>query len=60
MASTSAVHAPAIRPARGARTAQTARPRLTVVSTPKTGGARCRSRRCARSSSPRPSPRRCS
>ena len=39
MASTSAVHAPAIRPARGARTAQTSRPRLTVVSTPKTGGS---------------------
>lgn len=39
MASTSAVHAPAIRPARGPRTAQTARPRLTVVTAPKAGGS---------------------
>ena len=39
MASTSAVHAPAIRPARGARAAQAARPRLTVVSAPRTGGS---------------------
>ena len=37
MASTSAVHAPAIRPARGSRSAQASRPRLTVVAAPSAG-----------------------
>ncbi|MGP5251559.1 hypothetical protein [Brachybacterium alimentarium] len=39
MASTSAVHAPAVRPVHGPRTAPTARPRLTVVAAPKTSGS---------------------
>lgn len=40
MASTSAVHAPAIRPTRGTRSSSTAtRPRLAVVSAPKAGGS---------------------
>ncbi len=39
MASTTAVHAPAIRPVRGTRPAASERPRLTVVATPKTTGS---------------------
>ena len=39
MASTSAVHAPAIRPVRGAKQATASRPRLTVVAAPKTSGS---------------------
>ena len=39
MASTSAVHAPAIRPVRGTRNTTAARPRLTVVATPKAAGS---------------------
>ncbi|HEX7350127.1 hypothetical protein [Brachybacterium sp.] len=39
MASTSAVHAPAIRPVRGSRSAPAARPGLTVVASPKTAGS---------------------
>ncbi|WP_193104237.1 hypothetical protein [Brachybacterium sp. FME24] len=39
MASTSAVHAPAVRPVRGPKTTTTARPRLTVVAAPKTAGS---------------------
>lgn len=39
MASTSAVPAPAIRPARGTRTTPAARPRLTVVAAPTTVGS---------------------
>ncbi|MGO1225418.1 hypothetical protein ACT3SQ_12875 [Brachybacterium sp. AOP42-C2-15] len=39
MASTTAVHAPAIRPVRGAKPASAPRPRLTVVATPKAAGS---------------------
>ncbi|ASK66631.1 hypothetical protein CFK39_13355 [Brachybacterium avium] len=39
MASTSAVHAPAIRPVRGTRRSAAARPGLTVVASPKTAGS---------------------
>ncbi|ATG55324.1 hypothetical protein CFK41_11525 [Brachybacterium ginsengisoli] len=39
MASTSAVHAPAIRPVRGTRRSAAARPGLTVVATPKAAGS---------------------
>src|SRR5699024_9719541 len=39
MASTSAVHAPAIRPVRGTRNTTAVRPRLTVVATPKAAGS---------------------
>ena len=38
MASTSAVHAPAVRPARGPRSSAAPRPRLTVVAAPRTTG----------------------
>src|SRR5699024_6283782 len=39
MASTSAVHAPAVRPVRGTRRSTAPRPGLTVVATPKTAGS---------------------
>lgn len=39
MASTSAVHAPAVRPVRGPRTTATLRPRLTVVAAPTAAGS---------------------
>ncbi|MGP5006103.1 septum formation initiator family protein [Brachybacterium tyrofermentans] len=39
MASTSAVHAPAVRPVRGPRSTSAARPRLAIVAAPKTAGS---------------------
>ena len=39
MASTSAVHAPAVRPVRGTRRSTAPRPGLTVVATPRTAGS---------------------
>ena len=39
MASTSAVHAPAVRPVRGTRRSAAPRPGLTVVATPRTAGS---------------------